>query len=65
MPRRPSWARPAGAPAFAYASCTHQRDLRGSMEGEFGFVEGTLEAPRREFDVRCAPFRLDVPDVIF
>ena len=35
------------------------------MEGEFGFVEGTLEAPRREFDVRCAPFRLDVPDVIF
>lgn len=23
------------------------------------------QAPRREFDVACAPFRLDVPDIVF
>lgn len=24
-----------------------------------------MQAPRREFDVVCAPFRLDVPDIVF
>lgn len=54
-----------GAPDFVYQSCTHQREPAGSMEGSFVFVEGTLQAPRREFDVACAPFRLDVPDIVF
>lgn len=35
------------------------------MEGSFAFVEGTLQAPVREFEAACAPFRLDVPDVVF
>jgi hypothetical protein len=35
------------------------------MEGSFVFVEGSLEQPRREFDVACARFSLDVPDVMF
>lgn len=53
-----------GAPEFSYQSCTHQREA-GSMEGSFRFVEGTLQHPGREFDVTCAPFRLDVPDIVF
>lgn len=55
----------SGEPCFAYQSCTHQKELRGSMEGSFGFVEGSLEHPRREFDVACARFSLEVPDVMF
>lgn len=55
----------AGAPEFSYQSCTHQREPRGSMEGSFAFVEGTLRAPRRELRVACAPFRLDLPDVVY
>ncbi|KAL4458786.1 hypothetical protein ABPG75_013651 [Micractinium tetrahymenae] len=54
-----------GEGEFAYQSCTHQREPAGSMEGSFRFVEGSLQAPGREFDAVCAPFRLDVPDFIF
>lgn len=54
-----------GEPAFVYQSCTHQREAKGSMEGSFRFVEGSLQAPGREFDAVCAPFRLDVPDFVF
>jgi hypothetical protein len=35
------------------------------MEGSFRFVKGSLQHPRREFDVACAQFRLDVPGVVF
>lgn len=35
------------------------------MEGSFVFVEGTLQAPRREVQIACAPFRLDLPDVVY
>jgi hypothetical protein len=36
------------------------------MEGDFAFVEGTLESPAgREIVARCARFDLGVPDVIF
>lgn len=36
------------------------------MEGDFKFVEGTLQQPQGpEFDAVCAPFRLDVPEIIF
>lgn len=56
---------PAGAPAFAYQSCTHQKEAAGSMEGSFRFVEGSLQQPGREFDVACAQFNLSVPEVMF
>lgn len=55
----------AGAPAFAYQSCTHQKEAAGSMEGSFRFVEGSLQQPGREFDVACAQFNLSVPEVMF
>lgn len=41
-------------------------EATGSMEGGFGFVEGSLAAPVGEdFHVACALFRLDVPEVVF
>ena len=54
-----------GHPDFVYQSCTHQRQPAGSMEGHFAFVEGSLQAPGREFNAACAPLSLDVPQVIF
>lgn len=36
------------------------------MEGDFTFVEGTLQQPAGPaFESACAPFRLDVPEIIF
>lgn len=36
------------------------------MEGDFVFVEGSLQSPAGpEFEVVCAPFHLEVPDYIF
>ena len=56
----------AGGEEFSYQSCTHQRDAVGSMEGDFSFVEGSLQQPAGPgFDVLCAPFRLDVPEMFF
>ncbi|GLC42449.1 hypothetical protein PLESTF_000813600 [Pleodorina starrii] len=55
-----------GQPEFVYCSCTHQVATRGSMEGEFEFVGGTIERPEGgSFAVACPTFRLDMPDYIF
>ena len=41
-------------------------EAAGSMEGSFGFVEGSLAAPVGEdFNVACARFKLDVPEIVF
>lgn len=39
----------AGGEPFEYQSCTHQHDIKGSMEGSFEFVEGTLSNPTGGF----------------
>ncbi|GLI60758.1 hypothetical protein VaNZ11_002988 [Volvox africanus] len=53
-------------PEFVYCSCTRQTPTRGSMEGRFQFIPGTMERPEgTPFDVICPTFRLDVPDYIF
>ncbi|KAG2484729.1 hypothetical protein HYH03_016476 [Edaphochlamys debaryana] len=55
-----------GGAEFAYCSCTHQASSRGSMEGEFRFVEGSIERQAGPpFDVACANFRLDLPPYVF
>lgn len=56
----------AGGSTFTYQSCSHQREPAGSMEGEFTFVEGSLQTPgARQIKARCPTFRLDVPSVVF
>ncbi|KAG2435460.1 hypothetical protein HYH02_011960 [Chlamydomonas schloesseri] len=56
----------AGGAEFAYCSCTHQAAPQGSMEGEFRFVEGSLERQLGAgFDVVCPRFDLQVPPFIF
>ncbi|GIL50652.1 hypothetical protein Vafri_6782 [Volvox africanus] len=53
-------------PEFVYCSCTRQTPTRGSMEGRFLFIPGSVERPEGPpFDVICPTFRLDVPDYIF
>ncbi|KXZ46223.1 hypothetical protein GPECTOR_46g292 [Gonium pectorale] len=55
-----------GRDEFVYCSCTHQVATRGSMEGEFRFVEGTSDRPTGPvFDVVCPPFQLDVPSYVY
>ncbi|PNH06710.1 F-box protein [Tetrabaena socialis] len=56
----------AGGPEFSYCSCTHQAAARGSMEGEFRFVEGTMERPAGgAFEAACPRFSLEVPPYIY
>mmetsp|Transcript_29991 Transcript_29991/g.76373 ORF Transcript_29991/g.76373 Transcript_29991/m.76373 type:complete len:579 (-) Transcript_29991:483-2219(-) len=56
----------AGGPEFVYQSCTHQPGPAGSMEGDFKFVEGSIQAPSgSEWDVECPRFDLAIPDFIF
>ncbi len=56
-----------GAPEFVYQSCTRQAPGKeGVMEGEFKFVEGTIERPSGgEFDVMCPRFKLARPEYLF
>jgi ApaG protein len=58
-----------GSPAHAYQSQTPMRrgaTRGGSMHGSFSFVHGTIAARTGpEFDARCAPFSLDVPEYAF
>lgn len=56
----------AGGPEFAYASCTHQEEPSGAMEGAFRFVEGSLAVHTgRAIDAVCPRFELRVPDYIY
>ena len=57
----------AGGDPFVYQSCTNIRNgMRGTMEGEFTFVEGTLAAPgSREIKAICERFTLEWPSVVF
>lgn len=56
----------AGGAHYQYQSCTHQREARGSMEGRFTFVEGSLESPGgRNVSAICPRFQLEFPDVVF
>ena len=55
-----------GGDAFTYQSCTHQREPQGSMEGEFTFIEGSIEHPGpRQVKAQCPTFQLVMPDVVF
>ena len=55
-----------GGEDFTYQSCTHQREPQGSMEGEFTFIEGSIENPgTRQVKARCPVFQLAMPDVVF
>lgn len=55
-----------GGEEFTYQSCTHQREPQGSMEGEFTFIEGSIENPgARQVKARCPVFQLTMPDVVF
>lgn len=55
-----------GGEDFTYQSCTHQREPHGSMEGEFTFIEGSIENPGgRQVKARCPVFQLVMPDVVF
>lgn len=56
------------SPDFVYQSCTHQGTRKGSMEGDFGFVLGTIDQPaggQAQVDATCGRFPLDVPDFIY
>lgn len=56
----------AGGPEFSYQSCTHEHQRAGSMEGDFLFVEGSLERPTGgEIRALCPPMNLTVPDIFF
>lgn len=51
---------------FEYQSCIQQQEVRGSMEGSFTFVEGSLDEPgARIIKAICPRFRLDVPSIIY
>eukprot|EP00798_Chlamydomonas_sp_ICE-L_P004585 gene4585-14770_t len=55
-----------GGKEFVYQSCTYQQESKGSMEGTFGFVEGSRNSPTGgEWDVVCPTFQLQVPDFIY
>jgi F-box protein 3 len=55
-----------GGENFTYQSCTHQREPQGSMEGEFTFIEGSIENPGpRQVKAQCPTFQLIMPDVVF
>ncbi len=52
--RNAIWMCTGGIP-FVYQSCTHQQQPRGSMEGFFKFVEGTVRQPTGPaFDVEAS-----------
>jgi len=54
-----------GAPPVVYQSCTSMDAIPGSMQGSFSFWEGTIDSPTGpQFDVKCAAFRLDLPEFI-
>lgn len=57
---------PGGEP-FIYQSCTQIRsERRGSMEGDFTFVPGSLAEPTGEaFEAACPRFTLEVPEFVF
>lgn len=53
-------------PEFVYQSCTFQAATRGSMEGGFTFVEGSIERPRGgTFEAACPQFHLMIPAYIY
>jgi F-box protein 3 len=55
-----------GGENFTYQSCTHQREPQGSMDGEFTFIEGSIEQPgARHVKAKCPRFQLVMPDVVF
>ena len=55
----------AGAEPYEYQSCTHQHDGKGSMEGSFEFVEGTLSNPTGGFfDVEASVHQMLVEAVM-
>ncbi|XP_020596827.1 F-box protein SKIP16 [Phalaenopsis equestris] len=51
---------------FVYESCTPLPYASGSIEGSFTFVPGSLAHPEGPpFEVKVAPFKLEVPEYIF
>ncbi len=55
-----------GEPEFVYQSCTNQPETKGSMEGDFLFVEGSIRTPTGpEWEVECPRFILEVPEFIY
>lgn len=62
----------AGGPEFVYQSCTAQSSSEvepgrpGSMEGDFQFVEGTMQRPTGPtWPVICPRFQLALPDFVY
>nr|CAB3489699.1 unnamed protein product [Digitaria exilis] len=55
-----------GQDEFVYESCTPLPEAPGSVEGSFSFVPGKLSRPEgKPFEVKVAPFPLEVPEYIF
>lgn len=55
-----------GGDEFVYESCSFLPTTSGSIEGYFTFVPGRLSKPEGpEFNVRVAPFPLQIPQYIF
>jgi uncharacterized protein affecting Mg2+/Co2+ transport len=51
---------------FAYQSCSGAMGPGGSFGGELTFVPGTMASPTGPpFEVRVAPFALDLPPFVF
>ena len=36
----------------------------GKMEGTFRFVEGSIKEPGSQFEVSCAEFKLELPEIV-